>query len=113
MRLAAFAPVRGASHSRRPLFSYPVFLSLHCCQLRLKSFCHQMRFAAFAPLGLQLLCLFSTILNVPFKNSSNKRHKRLPPLCGVWYTQPASTHAPQISHKKGSLCVCTGNLRDE
>ena len=42
------APVRGASHSRRPAFSYPVFLSLHCYQLRLKPFCHQMRFAAFA-----------------------------------------------------------------
>ena len=38
-----------------------------------------MRFAAFAPLGLQLLCLFSIILNMPFKNLSNKCRKVFTP----------------------------------
>ena len=70
-----------------------------------------MRLAAFAPLGLQLLCLFSTILNVPFKNSSNKRHKRLPRPRGILNPQAHTRH--KLATKKGSLCVCTGNLRDE
>ena len=95
MQLAAFAPARGVSHSCRPLFSYPVFLSLHCYQLRLKSFCHQVRLAAFAPLGLQLLCLFSTILNVPFKNLSTKHALRVfaPALRGIPSLQTHHTFA--------------------
>ena len=71
-----------------------------------------MRLAAFAPLGLQLLCLFSTILNVPFKNSSNKRHKAFAPaLRGISDPQTHTRH--KLATKKGSLCICTGNLRDE
>ena len=101
MQLAAFAPARGVSHSRRPLFSYPVFLSLHCCQLHLKSFCHQMRFAAFAPLGLQLLCLFSIILNVPFKNLSNKYRKAFAPaLRGLSPPTRPTTPATKKSHRR-------------
>ncbi len=40
---------------------------------------------ALAPLGLQLLCLFSTILNVPFKNLSTKHVQRVfaPALRGI------------------------------
>ena len=33
----------GLHISAAPLFSYPVFLSLHCYQLRLKPLCHQVR----------------------------------------------------------------------
>ena len=52
-----------------------------------------MRLAAFAPLGLQLLCLFSTILNVPFKNLSNKCRKEFAPaLRGIPNPQAHARH---------------------
>ena len=60
---------------------------------------------ALAPLGLQLLCLFSTILNVPFKNLSTKHA-----LCGVYptrkHTIPLPTAGlPRSPHKCASLAV--------
>ena len=84
-------PPAGLHISAAPLFSYPVFLSLHCYQLRLKSFCHQMRLAAFAPLGLPLILrkekLFSLYLLIrqtprgtcSARRGSHFRHLSAPP----------------------------------
>lgn len=76
----------GLHISAAPLFSYPVFLSLHCYQLRLKPFCHQMRFATFAPLGLPLILrkeklfsLYSLIRQTPSGTCPRPRGFTFPP----------------------------------
>ncbi len=44
------------------------------------------------PRRLQLLCLFSITLNVPFKNLSNKCRKAFAPPCGAYRRPCSQTH---------------------
>ena len=81
------APARGASHSRRLAFSYPVFLSLHCYQLRLKPLCHQVRPVRTCPVRAsphltQRKTLFSST------HLSAKRRAALAPARGASHSRP-------------------------